>query len=61
MKAILATHATAWLRVVAEHARESDAILFSSLAYGVGASLRDAMIGHPPELLQQRAAYTGCT
>ena len=43
MKAILAANSAAWLRIVAEHARASDAILFSSLAYGVGAALREEL------------------
>jgi hypothetical protein len=43
VKAVIAAQAATWLRTVAEHARESDMILFSSLATGVGRVLRDEL------------------
>jgi UDP:flavonoid glycosyltransferase YjiC (YdhE family) len=43
LKAYIASHSTAWLRSVGEHADRSDAILFSSLALGVGVTLREEL------------------
>ena len=46
---IIAQNMSAWIRTVAAHARQSDAILFSSLAFGAGiavaAELRKPLIG----------------
>ncbi|MFL6620368.1 MAG: glycosyltransferase [Povalibacter sp.] len=41
VKAVITSNAAAWLRQVGDHARDSDAILFSSLAAGIGNVLRD--------------------
>ena len=49
MKAIIAANTASWIRTATEHARSSDAILFSSLALGVGVAvieeLRKPIIG----------------
>ncbi|MBB6096379.1 UDP:flavonoid glycosyltransferase YjiC (YdhE family) [Povalibacter uvarum] len=39
VNAVIAENSASWLRTVAPHARESDAILFSSLGSGVGGAL----------------------
>ena len=41
VKAEIAAHSAAWLRSVGEHARDSQVIVFSSLAAGIGRVLRD--------------------
>lgn len=43
LKAFIANNSAAWLRAVAAHAVRSDAILFSSLALGVGLTLREEL------------------
>jgi UDP:flavonoid glycosyltransferase YjiC (YdhE family) len=43
LKALIAANSAAWLRAVGQHAQSSDAILFSSLALGVGLTLRDEL------------------
>lgn len=43
MKALFSEHTIAWIRAVAAHARDSDAVLFSSLAIGVGISVADEL------------------
>jgi UDP:flavonoid glycosyltransferase YjiC (YdhE family) len=43
MKAFVADNSAAWLRVVGEHAAHSDAILFASLAIGVGITLGEEL------------------
>lgn len=49
LKGILATNLAAWVRTIAAHAKNSDALLFSSLALGaavvVGEELRKPMVG----------------
>jgi UDP:flavonoid glycosyltransferase YjiC (YdhE family) len=44
--ALIATNTPSWVRTVAEHAREADAIAFSSLAVGLGAALSE-QLGKP--------------
>ena len=41
VKAEIAAHSAAWLKSVGEHARDSQVIVFSSLAAGIGRVLRD--------------------
>lgn len=43
VNAVIATNTASWLRTVAEHASEADAIAFSSLAVGVGLALRQEL------------------
>src|SRR3954468_10832354 len=43
VKALITAHSADWLRTVAAHARESDAILFSSLAVGIGMVLSEEL------------------
>ena len=43
VKAEIAKHSADWLRSVGEHARDSDVIVYSSLAAGVGDVLRDEL------------------
>lgn len=43
MNALIAANSASWMRAVADHARDSDAILFSSLAVGVGAVLHEEL------------------
>ena len=43
MKAFIANNSASWLRAVGEHAARSDAILFSSLAVGIGLALREEL------------------
>jgi len=41
LKAVIADNSASWLRTIAPHVRDSDAILFSSLAVGVGKALSE--------------------
>ncbi|HEY5810022.1 MAG TPA: hypothetical protein VIT67_18765, partial [Povalibacter sp.] len=43
VNAVIATNTASWLRAVTEHARDADAVLFSSLAVGVGLALRQEL------------------
>jgi sterol 3beta-glucosyltransferase len=43
LKEFVAQHSNSWLRAAAEHAKDSDAICFSSLAVGIGVTLRDEL------------------
>jgi sterol 3beta-glucosyltransferase len=43
LKDFVTINSAAWLRAVAEHAARSDVILFSSLALGIGLSLREEL------------------
>jgi UDP:flavonoid glycosyltransferase YjiC (YdhE family) len=43
LKALIADNSAAWLRTVGAHATRSDAILFSSLALGIGLTLREEL------------------
>jgi sterol 3beta-glucosyltransferase len=58
LKAWVASHSASWLRTVGEHARRSDAILFSSLATGIGLTLRDELRKPAAGLLFQPIAPT---
>lgn len=58
MKAFIANHSTSWLRAVREHAGRSDAILFSSLALGIGLALREELQKPAVGLLFQPIAPT---
>jgi UDP:flavonoid glycosyltransferase YjiC (YdhE family) len=43
LKEFLSRNSTSWLRTVGEHAARSDAILFGSLALGIGLTLREEL------------------
>jgi sterol 3beta-glucosyltransferase len=43
LKAFIANNSASWLRAVGDHAARSEAILFSSLALGIGVTLRDEL------------------
>jgi sterol 3beta-glucosyltransferase len=58
LKALVANHSASWLRVVGEHAARSDAILFSSLAVGIGLTLREELRKPAAGLLFQPIAPT---
>jgi len=58
LKAFVANNSASWLRAVGEDARRSDAILFSSLALGVGLTLRDELQKPAAGLMFQPIAPT---
>jgi UDP:flavonoid glycosyltransferase YjiC (YdhE family) len=59
MKAYIADNSASWLRAVAGDAARSDAILFASLATGIGLTLRDELRKPAVGLAFQPGAPTG--